>query len=221
MEPFCHHVFICTQAKPEGVTSCPGNSSWLVLRALERELFAQGLDDEVQVTTCGCLGLCDDGPVMITYPEGVWYRKVKEEDVPEIVSSHLRSNKFVSRLVWSDSHGMKAEVTEHREHYRAMVKAKDEGGILPDDLNEMIRALMPSRTVLTALELDIFTAAGTGASAEDVARKINAYLTSSRNAAECAGPVSTFSKKGMECSSTRQPVRVSFRCGRTITPGQP
>jgi predicted O-methyltransferase YrrM len=54
-----------------------------------------------------------------------------------------------------------------------MVKAKDEAGILPDDLNEMIRAFMPSRTVLTGLELDIFTALADGASAEDVARKIH------------------------------------------------
>ena len=50
MEPFRHHIFVCTQEKPEGVTSCPGNGSWRVLQALERELVAQELDDEVQVT---------------------------------------------------------------------------------------------------------------------------------------------------------------------------
>ncbi len=140
---------------------------------LERELVAQGLDDEVQVTTCGCLGLCDDGPVMITYPEGVWYRKVKEEDVPEIVGSHLRSGKVVSRLVWTDLPAMNAQATEHRNRYRAMVKGKDEAGILPDDLNEMIRSFMPSRAVLTALELDVFTAIAGGASAEGVAHQMN------------------------------------------------
>jgi NADH:ubiquinone oxidoreductase subunit E len=66
MEPFGHHVFICTQQKPEGVTSCPNNGSLGVLQSLERELGFQGLDNEVQLTTCGCLGLCDDGPIMIT-----------------------------------------------------------------------------------------------------------------------------------------------------------
>ena len=174
MEPFRQHVFICTQGKPEGATSCPGNGSWRVLQALERELAGQGLDDQVQVTTCGCLGLCDDGPVMITYPEGVWYHKVKEEDVPEIVNSHLLSGKVVSRLAWSDSHAMNAQAKEHRDHYRAMVKARDEAGILPDDLNEMIRGFMSSRAVLTALELDVFTAVADGASAENVAHKIHA-----------------------------------------------
>ena len=90
MEPFRHHVFVCTQEKPEGVTCCPGNGSQRVLQALHRELGSQGLDNEVQVNTCSCLGLCDEGPIMITYPEGIWYRNIKEQDVPEIVSSHLR-----------------------------------------------------------------------------------------------------------------------------------
>jgi (2Fe-2S) ferredoxin/predicted O-methyltransferase YrrM len=174
MEPFRHHVFVCTQEKPEGVTSCPNNGSLRVLQALEHELASQGLDNEVQVTTCGCLGLCDDGPIMITYPEGVWYQKIKEEDVPEIVGSHFRSGKVVSRLAWSDSEAMKVEATEHRDHYRAMVKARDEAGVLPDDLNEMIRAFMPSRAVLTALELDVFTAVGSGAAPAQVAQRIHA-----------------------------------------------
>ncbi|MGO8797138.1 MAG: methyltransferase [Candidatus Sulfotelmatobacter sp.] len=173
MEAFRQHVFVCTQEKPEGVVSCVANQSLRVLRALEREVCAQGLDDEVQVTTCGCFGLCDDGPVMIVYPEGIWYRKLQEEDVAEIVSSHLKCGRVVSRLAWSDGQAMRAAAIEHRARYRAMVKARDEAGILPDDVNEMIRAFMPSRTVLTGLELDIFTAVGEGASAEDVARKIH------------------------------------------------
>jgi predicted O-methyltransferase YrrM len=69
---------------------------------------------------------------------------------------------------------MKAQAAEHRDRYRAMVKARDEAGILPDDLNEIIRAFMPSRAVLTALELDVFTAVGRGASAEQVAQKTHA-----------------------------------------------
>ena len=174
MEPFRRHVFVCTQEKPEGVASCPHRGSPGVLQALEREIASQGLDDEVQVTTCGCLGLCDNGPMMIVYPEGVWYHKVSEEDVPEIAASHLRGGKQVTRLVWNDAPAMKKEATEHRDRYRAMLKAKDAAGILPDDVNEMIRAFMPSRAVLTALELDIFTAVGSGASAKEIAHTIEA-----------------------------------------------
>ena len=174
MEPFRHHIFVCTQEKPEGVTCCPGSGSWRVLQALERELAVQGLDNEVQLTTCGCLGLCDEGPILITYPDGTWYQKVKEEDVAEIVSSHLRSGKVVERLAWNDAPEMKKEATEHRDRYRAMLKARDAAGTLPDDINDMIRAFWPSRAVLTALEFDIFTAVAQGASAEQVAQKIKA-----------------------------------------------
>ena len=174
MEPFHQHIFVCTHEKTEGVASCPNRGSLQVLQALQRELDAQGLDHQVQVTACGCLGLCENGPVMITYPEGTWYRGVKEEDVPEIVDSHLRSGKVVSRLVWSDSPAMKAEISESRNHDRAVIQAKDEAGTLPDALNEMIRSFMPSRAVLTALELDVFTAVASGASAEQVAEKIQA-----------------------------------------------
>ena len=62
-----------------------------VLEALHRELGAKGLSDDVQVSSCGCLGLCDSGPVMIVYPEGTWYTKLTPADVPEIVSSHLQT----------------------------------------------------------------------------------------------------------------------------------
>ena len=174
MEPFPHHVFVCTQGKPEGVASCPNSGSPRVLQALERELNSHGLDQAVQVTACGCLGLCENGPVMIVYPDGIWYRRVKEEDVPEIVGSHFRDGKVVSRLEWNDVPAMKADIVESRNHHRAVVQAADEAGTLPDDLNEMVRSFMPSRAVLTALELDVFTAVASGASAEQVAKKIQA-----------------------------------------------
>lgn len=172
MEPFRFHVFVCTQEKPEGVPSCPAKGSWRVLDALHRQLKSHGLSDEVQVTTSGCLGLCDHGPVMIAYPDGAWYREVQVEDVPEIVASYLQSGKVVARKAWTDATAMKAEILDHVAHYLAMVKARDEAGILPDDLNETIRGFMSSRAVLTALELDLFTAVGTGASAPEVAGKI-------------------------------------------------
>ncbi len=174
MEPFRYHVFVCTQQKPEGVSSCPKNGSLQVLQALEREIAAHGLDNEVQLTTSGCLGLCDEGPVLILYPQGTWYRRVKEEDVRGIVESHLRSGTAVSRLEWADAQAMKAASIEHRDRYRSMVKTRDVAGILPEELNEMIRGFMTSRTVLTALELDVFTAVASGSSAEQVAEKIHA-----------------------------------------------
>ena len=174
MEPFQYHILVCTQEKPEGVKSCSAACAGDVLAALHRELEMQGVGGEIQVTTCGCLGLCDEGPMVIVYPDGVWYRGVKASDAPEIVASHLRCGKPVARLVWNDAPAMKAMITEHGNQYRAMLKAREQAGVLPDDLNELIRGFMPSRAVLTALELNVFTGVSGGASADVVAGKIQA-----------------------------------------------
>src|ERR1039458_6422677 len=174
MELFRFHVFVCTQQKPEGVPSCPASGSFAVLNALDRETQARGVSNDVQLTTCGCMGLCDEGPVMVVYPEGVWYRGVQPSDISEIVDTHLRGGKLVDRLGWNDAPAMKAMSVEHGEKFRAAMAARDKAGTLPDRLDQMIRGYMPSRCILTALELDIFTAVGEGANAEQIGRRIHA-----------------------------------------------
>jgi (2Fe-2S) ferredoxin/ubiquinone/menaquinone biosynthesis C-methylase UbiE len=172
MEPFHYHVFVCTQEKPEGVPCCAANGSAQLLDMLQRELGTRGLADQVQVSTSGCLGTCDHGPVMIAYPEGVWYSELKPADVADIVAAHFDRGQPVSRLARTDAPAMKTEILEHRNHYLAMLKAKDAAGILPDEVTETIRAFMSSRAILTAIELDVFSTIGNGASAAEVAGKI-------------------------------------------------
>ncbi|MGD0215031.1 MAG: methyltransferase [Terriglobales bacterium] len=174
MEPFRFHLFVCTQQKPEGVPSCLASGSLAVLGALDREIQARDLGHDVQVTTCGCMGLCDEGPVMVIYPAGVWYRHVKASDVAEIVGTHLGDGKPVERLVWKDAAAMKTMAIEHGEKYRAAMAARDKAGVLPDRLDQMIRGYMPSRCLLTALELDVFSAVGEGSNDEKIATTIHA-----------------------------------------------
>jgi 3-hydroxy-5-methyl-1-naphthoate 3-O-methyltransferase len=178
MEPFRFHMFVCTQQKPEGVTSCPASGSFAVLEALDREIQGSDLKGNVQLTTCGCMGLCDEGPIMVVYPTGVWYRRVKPSDVSEIVAAHLRGDKPVDRLLWNDATAMKAMAIEHEEKYRAAVAARERSGMLPDRLDQMIRSYWPSRCLLTALELDIFTAVGEGANAEQIGTEVDANARS-------------------------------------------
>lgn len=173
MEPFRFHLFVCTQQKPEGVPSCPASGSFAVLERLDHEIQERGLNRDVQLTTCGCMGLCDEGPAMVVYPEGVWYRRVRPSDISEIVGTHLRDGKPVDRLVWNDAAAMHAMAAEHAEKFRAAMAARDNVGTLPDHLDQMIRSYMPSRCILTALELDIFTAIGEGCTAEEIGTKIN------------------------------------------------
>ncbi len=173
-----------------------------MLDALHRELGAQGIADEVQVSSCGCLGICDSGPVMIVYPEGVWYTKLTPADMPEIVSSHLKNGEKVARLERSDSEAMKAEMLDHRNKYLAMLKAKDASGMLPDDIVETIRGFMPSRAILTALELDLFTAVGEGGTAKQIAGKIQCAVRSTEMLLNAMVSLKLLQKSGDTYSNT-------------------
>jgi len=208
VEPFRYHAFVCTQEKPEGVPCCTAAGSFRVLDALHRELGAQGLGDEVQVSSCGCLGVCESGPVMIVYPEGTWYSKITPADVPEIVSSHFKSGNKVARLERTDSDAMKAEMIEHRNKYLAMLKAKDAAGVVPDDITDMIRGFMSSRAVLTALELDVFTAIGDGGTAKQIAAKIQCAVRSTAMLLDALAALKLLNKSGDTYSNT--PVAARF-----------
>src|SRR5262249_30162878 len=87
--------------------------------------------------------------------------------------SHVAQGKPVSRLQRSDFVAMREEILDHRQKYFAMVKNKDAAGVLPDDLNETIRAFMASRVILTALELDVFTEVREGCNAGELAKRLD------------------------------------------------
>jgi 3-hydroxy-5-methyl-1-naphthoate 3-O-methyltransferase len=207
MEPFRFHSFVCTQQKPEGVTSCPASGSLAVLGALDREIQTRGLANDVQLTTCGCMGLCDEGPVMVVYPAGVWYRHVQPSDVSEIVGKHLGDGRAVDRLVWDDAPAMKAMSVEHGEKFRQAMAARDKAGIMSDRLDQMIRGYMPSRCLLTSLELDIFTAVGDGANAEQIGANINANARAAGMLLNALVALGLLSKSGDDYKNTPESTR--------------
>jgi (2Fe-2S) ferredoxin/predicted O-methyltransferase YrrM len=207
MEPFRIHLFVCTQQKPEGVTSCPASGSFAVLAALDREIQARGLNHDIQLTTCGCMGLCDEGPVMVVYPAGVWYRRVQPSDVSEIVDTHLGDGKPVDRLIWNDAAAMKAMAVEHGEKFRAAMAAREKAGVLPDRLDQMIRGYMPSRCLLTALELDIFTAVGEAGNAEQIGTKIRANARAAGMLLNALVALGLLSKSGDDYKNTPESAR--------------
>jgi len=196
VKPFRYHAIVCAQEKPEGVPCCTAAGASRVLDALYRELGAQGLSNEVQVSSCGCLGVCENGPVMIVYPEGTWYTKIMPADVPEIVSSHFKGGNKVTRLERTDYDAMKTEMLEHRNKYFAMLKGKDAAGVVPDEITEMIRGFMSSRAVLTALELDVFTAIGEGGTAKQIAARIGCAVRSTEMLLNALVALKLLSKSG-------------------------
>jgi (2Fe-2S) ferredoxin/predicted nicotinamide N-methyase len=207
MEPFRIHLFVCTQQKPEGVPSCPASGSLAVLDTLDREIQARGLRSEVQVTTSGCMGLCDEGPIMVVYPEGTWYRRVQASDVAEIVGRHLSEGKPIDRLIWKDASAMRAMSIDHGEKFHAAMAARDKAGTLPDHLFQMIRGYMPSRCVLTALELDIFSAVGEGANAEQIATRIHANARAAETLLNALVALGLLSKSGAIYKNTPDSTR--------------
>ena len=90
------HVLICAG------TGCTSSGSAAVRKALTAELEKHGLTEEIKMVQTGCFGLCALGPIMIVYPEGIFYSRVTAEDIPEIVEEHLLKGRPVQRLVYND-----------------------------------------------------------------------------------------------------------------------
>lgn len=91
------HVLVC------GGTGCTSSNSAAIIEALEKEIEAKALSDEIKVIRTGCFGLCALGPIMIVYPEGCFYSQVQVEDVPEIVEEHLLKGRMVKRLLYDET----------------------------------------------------------------------------------------------------------------------
>ncbi len=97
---FTRHVFLCGQDRPPGHPrgSCGAQGAkplWERLAARKDRLERP----DIAVTSSGCFGFCQAGPVMVVYPEGVWYLPRTEADIDAIVDSHLVSGELVERLV--------------------------------------------------------------------------------------------------------------------------
>ncbi|MBF8303775.1 MAG: hndC 2, partial [Dehalococcoidia bacterium] len=83
-------------------TGCVAGKSEKIHKALEEQLKQQGLDSQVKIKRTGCHGFCQRGPIVDIDPEGYFYTEVSVEDVPEIISSHIRNGKPIERLFYRD-----------------------------------------------------------------------------------------------------------------------
>jgi predicted O-methyltransferase YrrM len=102
---------------------------------------------------------------------------------------------------------MKAMAVEHGEKFRDAMAARDKAGMLPDRLDQMIRGYMPSRCILTALELDIFTAVGDGANAEQIGTRIHANARAAGMLLNALVALGLLSKSGDDYKNTPESAR--------------
>lgn len=94
------HIFFCQNRRDPGRACCaehPAEALAAYAKSRVKELGLSG-PGQVRVNKAGCLDRCDQGPVAVVYPEGVWYTFVDEADIDEIVESHLRDGRPVERL---------------------------------------------------------------------------------------------------------------------------
>ncbi|MCL2702671.1 MAG: NADH-quinone oxidoreductase subunit NuoF [Defluviitaleaceae bacterium] len=84
-------------------TGCVAGSSEFIISKFNEEVAKHGLQDDIMVVRTGCFGLCALGPIVIVYPEGVFYSMVTVDDVPEIVTEHLKNGNIVKRLIYAET----------------------------------------------------------------------------------------------------------------------
>ena len=129
------HVLVC------GGTGCTSSGSPKIIEELEKEFAEKGLKDKVQIVKTGCFGLCERGPIMIVYPEGSFYSRVKVEEIPRIVDEHLIGGNPVKEFLYEETvAGDEIKSLDDTSFYKKQhrVALRNCGVINPENINEYI-----------------------------------------------------------------------------------
>ena len=100
MSYYRYHVFFCTNQREDGSACCQHHDALAMRDYAKQRSKDLGIAGPggIRINTAGCLDRCEDGPVIVVYPEGVWYSYVDQEDVDEIIEEHLLHGRVVERL---------------------------------------------------------------------------------------------------------------------------
>ena len=100
MSYYKHHVFFCCNQREPGEACCNNHGAAEMQTYAKERVAALKLKGKgkVRVNKAGCLDRCDEGPVIVVYPEAVWYTYVDREDIDEIIDEHLVHGRVVERL---------------------------------------------------------------------------------------------------------------------------
>ncbi len=96
MGQYRKHVFVCTTG---GTCPTQGDTEAFV-KQMRAAVSKADLHTEIRINKSGCFSQCGNGPMVVVYPEDVWYAGVKAEDLEDIVQSHLLGGKPVERLLY-------------------------------------------------------------------------------------------------------------------------
>ena len=157
MDIYRAHVLCC------GGTGCTSSGSAQIIARFEEKIKEAGLDKEVKVIRTGCFGLCEAGPVVIIYPEGTFYSRVKVDDVDEIVSEHLLKGRPVQHLVYKDHATQEQDASKSLDQiefykHQKRIALRNCGVIDPENIDEYLafdgyKALEKALTKMTREEV--------------------------------------------------------------------
>jgi len=104
MAAFTHHVFVCGNQRSPGHRRgcCDPEGNNRLRNELKAAAKKEGLKPQVRINNAGCLDQCEHGPVLVIYPQGIWYGGVSCEDVPRIVEQTLIRGEVIDELVIAD-----------------------------------------------------------------------------------------------------------------------
>lgn len=91
--PLLKHVLVCSNA------DCADKGSIRVLARLRQIIRTKKLTKEIKITKVSCLGRCGEGPTVVVYPDGIWYREFSDKECPSLVENHLLKDKLVTEKV--------------------------------------------------------------------------------------------------------------------------
>jgi (2Fe-2S) ferredoxin len=101
MSHYDKHVFFCVNQRPAGEDCCNNHDAQAARDYVKDRVKQLGISSEknqVRINSAGCLGRCELGPVLVVYPEAVWYTYVDRSDLDEIIEEHIRNGRIVERL---------------------------------------------------------------------------------------------------------------------------
>ena len=100
MSYFRRHVFFCCNQRQPPEKCCANAGASDMQKYAKQRVKALGISGpgEVRINKSGCLDRCEEGPVIVVYPEAVWYTYVDETDIDEIIDRHVVGGEVVERL---------------------------------------------------------------------------------------------------------------------------
>lgn len=101
MSYYHKHVFFCNNIREDDNSkpSCGKQVDVTELRAYARKKLKHLGISTVRTSTSGCLGRCHEGPLLVIYPDGIWYKYTSEQDIDDIIEQSILNNNVVNKLI--------------------------------------------------------------------------------------------------------------------------